>query len=245
MAITHRCSFEKEPQGISRREYNYICKQALLIYKCADDNDDLPQYVITQHPMDEHGIIRSGSPLTRGTIRNIYRGLASGHDTKPCYLPPEIIAYVSGLFVMWWRPGDVRYLLFANNTGIKSGYSPVPPALFLANDQGLMVWALEENKRPLPETRLHHYPLFNIHSNGSCCMGNIRVPDKMNIEVTKEYEQLFFGGVCNNDLPPTLDKITGKDLWNMLIRKKMKHFPMEYLADTKNTIENILNGGHI
>ena len=76
-------------------------------------------------------------------------------------------------------------------------------------------------------------------------MGNIRVPDKLNIESTKEYEKLFFGGVCNNDLPPTLDKITGKDLWNMLIRKKMKHFLMEYLADTKNTIENILNGGNI
>ena len=76
-------------------------------------------------------------------------------------------------------------------------------------------------------------------------MGNIQMPDKLNIEATKEYEQLFFGGACNNDLPPTLDKITGKDLWNILICKKMKCFPMEYLVDTKNTIKNILNGGNI
>lgn len=70
----------------------------------------------------------------------------------------------------------------------------VPPLLWLANKQNLVIFALASDRRPTEKTMLYHAPFFNVYDNGSVCMGTVDVNIKNSAsieEFTEAWEKYF------------------------------------------------------
>ena len=192
---------------------------------------------ISLHEIDQQGNLLAGMPLTRKSLQQIAY-LALPGLSEACYLPEEMLLYSPGHMMAWWNKAASRNLFFTKATGIKSGCYPVPALLFLVRDKTLHVWALNKNKRPVPNTKVYHAPFNNIYDGGSCCMGNVSLPEAISPETIRQWEECFFGGAANNELPPKLKTKDPKSLWKSLAGKEQ--FPVRELVPY-TTLENIIN----
>jgi len=219
--------------NIDQIEHRYTPVSVLVIHQNdtqsyrADQN--LPNIVVTRHSVYEDGSIGAGSPLTEEFV------CAIGSHLLPLDIIHERVIAQSANIMIWWRPACVSRLTFAKSTGIASGKYPVPPLLFMLDGTMLFNWALRDNSRPVRETKLYRSPFFNIYDNGRCCMGDINIPDTANIE---KWEDIFVGGRCTKELPPTFKNGNPRDVWNQLKGKAV--FPVETLRGTGETVKSVI-----
>ncbi|MDN2483880.1 hypothetical protein [Vibrio agarivorans] len=62
------------------------------------------------------------------------------------------------------------------------------PLLFKMVDGKLYVAALRYGTRPKMDTRIYHVPLPNVYSNGSICLGDVKLPKHFDVDaVSKAY----------------------------------------------------------
>ncbi len=218
-------------RGLDIPKGTLTAHHALLIYRLDyrelapyAAQGDFPRHYATINPVCENGEIGSGQPLTRETLGSLIGILRKDYD-RPIYLPQNVLAYVPDAHLTWWTRASVRHLFFAGGTGIPSGQGALPPAVFSVTSRGLSIWALKENTRPKATTDLYHYPLFNVHEHGACCLGNIETPKRISLDDMSTWERIYFTGICTNELPPLLKGATAKDLWTDIITRKKRTFP--------------------
>jgi len=223
----------------------FVARHALIIYqydKGYEDDESLRplEHYITQHRISKTGELREGKPLTRETLSNIC-SIIFPSILSVEYLSQQVIAYSPDYALLWWLPAGVRTLFFGRATGIKSGRYPTPPTLMLVVNRKLYTWALATNERPTPDTTIFHSPFYNIHPEGSCCMGNIPLPGSFTPQNIADWEETFFNGCLSSELPPKLNGCAPDKLWKSLYGKKK--FPAKYLVPhAQNTVSNIIDG---
>jgi PRTRC genetic system protein B len=93
----------------------------------------------------------------------------------------------------------------------------------------LSVWALASDERPTEKTLVYHAPFFNV-TNGNVCMGNVKVPEGVNVEDAGKWEKLFFRSVFTDEGDVRLSGIEPANLWNALTGGKHKEFPAKHLV---------------
>lgn len=198
-----------------------------------------PESFVTLHRIQK-GLVCEGQPVSRKKLLKICRTVIPSLDRDFDYLPEDVIAYSKATDRMvWWLPAGVRSIFFNKATGIKSGKAPLPPLLFSFSRGNLQVFALSEDSRPVPSTITYYSPFFN----GSC-MGNVSLPMKALLSDLRKIEELFFGAAFTLERTPTLNGITGEDLWKSLISGELKQFPVDRLVKN-GTVSKLLSGrGH-
>jgi PRTRC genetic system protein B len=99
-------------------------------------------------PQGGPALLDAGEPLTREFLERLARGL--GSELPPAFLPSHVLVYSTSL-VSWWEPAQTRTMFFSSDCDGKTLNGkrfPHPPLIFAVLDGHLMVWALEENRRP-------------------------------------------------------------------------------------------------
>ena len=223
----------------------FAASAALIIHElkksAGQDNftgdSEIPTSFVTMHRI-RNGEVCEGFPVTRRKLLNLFKRIQPSLKSDLSYLPENVLAYSPyNVVLLWWLPGGVRHLFFDESTKIKSGKAPVPPLLFRYNGIGLTVFALKENKRPLPETDIFHSPFYNWG-----CMGNVRLPEKPGPADTKKLEDLFFRSAFTFHNPPKLQGTTGDGLWQSLVGSGKEQFPSGCLVKA-GKLRDLLKGG--
>ncbi len=211
-------------------EHKLKLTKALLFFKKGrPDYNCYPysNFLITEHPV-RNGKIAEGAVLSEASFKHFREFFVAERLLQ--YIPERVIAY-SGEFLMWWTPAQKRPLFFEKLIGIPNGMAPVPPLVFLVTaNGGMFVYAMTENARPTPKTVLYHAPFYNLYEETGVCLGDANRAG-VSLSDVEKWEDVFFGSEFTHaDNPPRLKGTTGKKLWNDLIKRKRKVFPVEYLV---------------
>jgi len=107
----------------------------------------------------------------------------------------------------------------------------------------LGVRALAENRRPEAKTKLMTAPYWNVDGEpGWTCQGSMRSPDDVGIAAISLWEQAFFQSEFTHQtgaMRLTTHPGGFLGLWKSLTGTR-KRFPVEYLAATKETLEEFV-----
>lgn len=213
----------------------FTAKKVLVVYEGSGQDSDNPydpcrpftDIFISSHRVSQSGELLEGTPLTRQTLSEICALVMPGMGSVD-YLPENVLAYSPGKILLWWTKASSRTLFFTSESGIKSGKYALPPLLFCARgNKSLYTWALKDNTRPVPSTKVFHSPFYNVYETGECCMGNITLPTNLFPASVKEWENVFFEGLLTAHLPPKFAGIEPQVFWKGM--KGRKRFPLEHL----------------
>lgn len=194
-------------------------------YSIIDTDDRFTKYL--QLHRVENGVVCEGRPVKIEELRTLLKGI-NGGSSSCGVLSANMLSVDPGLSMWWYIPAGKRYISFAKRTGIASGEAQLPALLFGVDNHGLSVWALASDERPTEKTPVYHAPFFNV-TQGSVCMGNVRVPEGVNIEDAVKWEKLFFRSVFTDEGDMQLSGIKPVDLWKSLTNGKLKKFPVKHL----------------
>lgn len=167
---------------------------AVLMYQ--SDRGDVyatshPVVLDAEHP--HRKVIGAGVPLTKGGLAKFAEAVSAA--TAFSGFLPENLLFSSPNLIAWWTPAAVRMTWFKPaGTGKLDGQGPAahPALVFVATPGDWYVFALAENARPAPATRLYHAPHFNVWDGGRICTGNVELPSTFGAEVIHSYESAFF-----------------------------------------------------
>jgi PRTRC genetic system protein B len=126
-----------------------------------------------------------------------------------------------------------------NLKGLSGAMFPQPALVFLVNGSELRVRALQDSTRPNSGTKLSVAPYWNVNEHGSVCMGTARQPSKFSVTAIPQWERCFWQSEFTHPSGAhALTKFTGgfTALWRSL--KGKKHFPVETLVDSRETLGN-------
>lgn len=171
-----------------------LLKGALLMYESNRGDVYATTHQIeidATHP--DRRVVGAGVPLSKGALAKFAE--AVGRATAFAGFVPASLLYTSPNLIAWWTPAQVRTTWFKQaGSGTLDGHGPAshPPLVFVATPDDWFVFALRENSRPEPATRLHHAPHFNVWDGGRICTGNIELPPAPSAEAIGQYEHAFF-----------------------------------------------------
>ncbi len=225
----------------------YYPKSALVFYqKKGNYNNSYVEFF----DMDRNGNPINAHPLTLKEAERLARALNVQARDEKRFLFPRGILKKEVLHidhrnnnVMWFTKAQQRELYFIKKLGIPNGLASVPPMLWLADEHSLMVYSIANNRRPTINTKLYHAPFFNIHSDGSVCMGTVNI-DMKGIKCLEEFvttwEDYFFYSNFSH-LMSGFNPVNGNCvlLWTELIGTG-KPFPMDTLKANGQTVKHFI-----
>lgn len=225
----------------------YHPKSALVFYRTTERGNDT---YVEHFDMDGNGTPINAHPLTVREANRLVRALKIAREEKKTLLKPQGIMGnhmlhfdPDGNKVVWFTKAMKREMYFSESLGISKGKAHVPPMLWVANRNGLSVFALTGNHRPTEGTKLYNAPFFNVYGDGTVCTGtvDVRIKKTASLEVfTQAWEGFFFNSYFSH-LMPDYNPIKGNpvSLWGNLIATG-EAFPMEVLTKSGLTLKNIL-----
>lgn len=226
----------------------YHPKSALVFYETKGENSNV---YVEHFDMDDNGNPINAHPLTVNEAKTLARALQTEDEKNQAFLKPKGILPTNILHinpsaekgtVLWYTKAQQRQLYFVNSLGIPNGKAQVPPMLWFANKNNLVVFALATNRRPTEKTSLHYAPFFNIYEQGNVCMGTVSIDIKNSVSVeefTRAWENYFFNSYFSHSLSANLTKTNIVSLWKDLINTD-KPFPVEALKKSNKTLKNLL-----
>jgi PRTRC genetic system protein B len=118
---------------------------------------------------------------------------------------------------------------------------PHPALLFMIDGRELIVRALAENCRPAANTHLKNAPYWNTDSAGRVCLGSMRIPEEVSAGSLSGWENAYFASEFTH--PSGAVRLTTHPggflgLWSNLAGRK--HFPVKFLADSKQTLQEFI-----
>lgn len=191
-------------------------------------------------PQGGPAILDAGKPLTREFLEALARGL--GSEFPPAILPSNILVYSTAL-VAWWEPAQVRTKFYSSDCDGKTldgRRFPNPALVFAVRNSHLMVWALAEDRRPDPETRLYMAPYWNTYEDGQVCHGSMPVPRTVTTDNLPQWSHAFFASRftgSNLGIQQCSHPEGFLGLWRSLVGKKT--FPVEYLLPKRTLRETL------
>lgn len=221
---------------------------ALVFYQLSDSNRDI---YVEHFDMDKDGNPINAHPLSIREAKNLSKALNVEIEKNKAFLKPKNILSENILHinpsengaVLWYTKSQKVELFFVDNLEILNGFAQIPALIWLANKNGLSVFALLSDKRPCEKTALYHAPFFNVYENGSVCMGTVDVHIKNSASVeefTIAWENYFFNSYFSH-LVNGHNPIKGNcvNLWKELVNTE-KPFPKNVLRKTNKTLKNLL-----
>src|SRR5690606_27277273 len=218
----------------------YYPKSALVFYQATGKDNGM---YVEHFDMDKNGMPVNAHPLTVKEANRLAKSLKTAKEKKEPLLKPQgIMSHrilyfdTGGNKVVWFTKAVKQELHFIESLGIPEGKAEVPPMLWVANREGLAVFALKGNRRPTEKTKLYNAPFFNVYGDGNVCMGTVAIQIKKTAsleEFTQAWEGYFFNSYFSH-LMQGYNPITGNcvSLWKNLIATG-EAFPMEVLTASK------------
>ncbi|MBN9294263.1 MAG: PRTRC system protein B [Flavobacteriia bacterium] len=225
----------------------YYPKSALVFYQTTGKNQDT---YVEHFDMDKNGMPVNAHPLTIREANRLAKALKTANEEKEPLLKPQGIMSSQilhfnpmGNTVIWFTKAMQRELYFTQSLGIPKGRASVPPMLWVADRNGLSVFALAGNRRPTERTKLYNAPFFNVYEDGSVCMGTVDIRIKKTAsleEFTHAWEGFFFNSYFSHLIHGYNPiKVNCVSLWESLITTG-KAFPMEVLTRSNLTLKDIM-----
>lgn len=224
--------------------YFYPCS-ALVFYECSGGNQD--SYV-EYFDMD-NGYPVNPHPLSTNEAKRLAAALKVDDEKMDQFrsdgiLPSNLLSFnADSTSIIWYSKAQFRELHFSKNLGIKSGKAHIPPMIWKANRKTLQIYAMPVNRKPAPNTPLYHAPFFNVHKDGSVCMGTVHVETAETGSVNELmtlWESYFFNSYFSHlmaDHNPVLGNCVL--LWESLINNGQS-FPTDMLVKTTKKLKDIL-----
>jgi PRTRC genetic system protein B len=219
----------------------FTLKQAVLLYE--EGRRTFATLHEVKHPPDGVPYLCAGQSVTAGFLETLAAGLGANMDAE--VLPEHVLARTPEL-IAWWSRAQARLMFFAEGNAetrtLNGKMYPHPALVFMIHGRELFVRALAEDCRPKASTRVKSAPYWNTDSQGQVCLGSMRVPDEVNVNSLAGWETAYF--VSEFTHPSGAVRLTTHPkgflgLWSSLVGKK-RSFPVEFLADCKETLQEFL-----
>ena len=225
--------------------------QALLIWQTPSK---VPAHA-SMHTVRDGVIEPAATPLTLRQLHSFnqsLQGLVSSTVAKAQnalqLLPATVLAFEPHLSTtVWWRPtSPVPQFYDCAELGKIQGVINIPSLVFCQEGNGLKVCAIKGKDRPGAQTLVYHAPLFNIHSNGAVCLGEVNLKSVHLIEDIASNETAFLRGINthpNGDHRKTNYPTGIFALWRDLIAKPKTPWNDKWLVPMgKLTLSQWLEG---
>lgn len=188
-------------------------------------------------------VIGAGVPLSKGALAKFAD--AVGAATAFAGFLPANLLFSSPNLIAWWTPAQVRMTWFkAAGSGKVAGHGLAahPALVFVATPNDWFVFALADDARPAPTTRLRHAPHFNVWDGGRICTGNVELPPTFGAEVIHSYENAFFRSHFTHPNRDKAVKYKGgiQQLWRDQLANPDPAAMQRALVDSKETLQEAI-----
>lgn len=223
----------------------FTLKQAVLIYR-EGSRAFATVHEVKHHP-DQAPYLCTGQSVTTGFLETLAKGLGASMAAE--VLPGNVLARTPEL-IAWWSPAKTRLMFFCEGDSktrdLNGKMYPHPALMFMIRGRELFVRALRENRRPNSNTRLKNAPYWNTDREGRVCLGSMRVPEEVSAGSIADWEAAYFASEFTH--PSGAVRLTTHargflGLWSALTRRK--HFPVRFLADSKQTLQGFIEDTRI
>jgi PRTRC genetic system protein B len=185
----------------------------------------------------------AGQSVTTGFLEVLAKGLGASMAAE--ILPANVVARTPEL-IAWWSPAQRRLMFFGGESAeaakLNGNLYPHPPLVFMICGRELFVRALAENRRPNADTPLRNAPYWNTDAQGRVCLGSMRIPEEVGGSTIAAWEAAYFASEFthpNGAVRLTTHPSGFLGLWLGLARRK--HFPVRFLVDSKQTLQEFIN----
>lgn len=218
----------------------FALKQAVLLYQ--DGNRAFATLHEVKHRGHETPYLCAGQSVTTGFLETLAKGLGASMGAE--VQPENVLAKTSEL-VAWWSRAQRRLMFFGEENAeakhLNGKMYPHPALVFMVHGRELLVRALGEDCRPRASTRLKNAPYWNTDTNGRVCLGSMRVPSETTVGSLSGWESAYFASEFTH--PSGAVRLTTHrggflGLWSMAAGKRS--FPMKFLADSKQTLQEFI-----
>lgn len=184
---------------------SYELKRAILIYESRGSETACAATAHSIREVNGQPLIEPGEPVTLAGIEALASAL--GRQFQASLLPEHLLCLTARQMI-WWCPASRRRIWFkpaeskhkdADRLKQLNGKVVLhPPLLFGANEGGLHLWALKENRRPQANTPLFRAPYWNLSPEGNLCIGSAAIPRELNPALLERYENGFFNSAFSH-----------------------------------------------
>ncbi len=218
----------------------FALKQAVLVYQ--EGNRAFATLHEVKSRTDGPSYLCAGQSVTTGFLETLAKGLGASMAAE--VLPENVLARTPGL-IAWWSRAQARLMFFGDGDPktkhLNGEMYPHPALVFMIHGRELFVRALRENRRPKSDTRLMNAPYWNTDAQGRVCLGSMRVPEEVSASSLRGWEDAYFASEFTH--PSGAVRLTRHrggfvGLWSSLVERK--HFPVRFLADSKQTLQEFL-----
>ena len=225
--------------GVNR---TFALKQAVLLYRDNSRTFATLHEVRTQR--DGVPYLSAGQCVTTGFLEHLAAGL--GATVVAEILPEQVLARTQDRIV-WWSGVQRRLMFFGDGDQDAKKLSgkvyPHPALVFMIQGRELFVRALAEQRRPKADTRLKNAPYWNTDLHGRVCLGSMRVPEEVGVGSLSGWENAYFASEFTH--PSGAVQLTTHPggflgLWSSLAGRR--RFPMQFLADSNQTLREFVQG---
>jgi PRTRC genetic system protein B len=220
----------------------FTLKQAVLLYQ--EGSRCFATLHEVKHQPDRAPYLCAGQSVTASFLEALAKGL--GASMAPEVLPDNVLARTPELIV-WWSPAQLRLMFFGDGDPktrtLNGKMYPHPALVFMIHGRELFVRGLTENRRPRADTRLKVAPYWNTDATGRVCLGSMRVPEEVSVGTIAAWENGYFASEFTH--PSGAVRLTTHaggflGLWSGLAGRR--HFPVKFLADSKQTVREFIAG---
>lgn len=227
----------------------YMPVKALLIYE-RNVNEQADIYV-ESYDIDDKGSPVNAHPLDGNECAALAKCLDQSEELRrdfltPKGLLPKNVIYINAAHdgcVLWYTHAQEVPLFFKEELSIPSGNAHIPALLWKATRDELHLYALKDNKPVIQKTKLYNAPFFNIHPNGSVCMGTVDVQFDRNCQMEdfiSGWQQYFFNSYFSHLIGGhTAVKGNIVQLWQQQVTTG-RPFPTEQLVPASITVKNLI-----
>ncbi len=215
----------------------FVLKQAVLLYQ-EGNRAFATLHEVGSRP-DGPLYLCAGQSVTTGFLEVLAKGL--GASMAPEILPGNVVARTPEM-IAWWSPAQLRIMFFGGESPeiskLNGNLYPHPALLFMICGHELFVRALAEDRRPNADTRLRNAPYWNTDGQGRVCPGSMRVPEEVSAGTIAAWEAAYFASEFTHPSGAVhLTTYSGGflGLWSELAGRK--HFPVKFLADSNQTLQ--------
>jgi PRTRC genetic system protein B len=226
----------------------YMPEKALVIFRHLKEGSN--GVYVEAYDMDAAGKPVNAHPLSVEESAALAKALDSSEDLKKDFLTgrgllPEQVLHINARqgFALWYTPPQETGLMFHASLSIPCGKAHIPAMIWKADRSSLDVFALKGMAKPKISSVLYHAPYFNMHSNGSVCMGTVKIDleDCTCLEeFMNQWEQYFFGSYFSHVIADSITTGTNiVQLWQQQVGTG-RPFPEDVLLTSTVTLKSLL-----
>lgn len=223
----------------------FALKQAVLLYQ--EGNRTFATLHEVKSRLDGPCYLSAGQSVTAGFLQTLAKGLGANMAAE--VLPENVLARTPDM-IAWWSPAQCRLMFFdegnTETTKLNGKMFPHPPLVFMIYKCELFVRALAENRRPGGSAHLSNAPYWNTDARGRVCLGSMQVPQEVGAGTITAWEKAYFASEFTH--PSGAVRLTTHPrgflgLWSAVVGRK--HFPVRFLADSKQAVQDFIENARV